>query len=201
MAEFSPDQSTSFAHDGGSGHRDSNSAGTAWKAGFSPREIPASGRPYSHRYKEQVLSGLPEPTFGIEPNPPRYQRGARPSCCMGRRTAAQLGRDATSVDLLGNAPRKPACRAGAPPSAQAQFGSTRATRSRMNYRQNAEESNLALRIRKSAWPPWPALYDASYEERTRLTPLSHHEALALPPRVERASRRVRSAGERTREIG
>ena len=35
-----------------------------------------------------------EPTFGIEPNPPRYQRGARPSCCMGRRTAAQLGRGA-----------------------------------------------------------------------------------------------------------
>jgi len=66
-----------------------------------------------------VLSGLPEPTFGIEPNPPRYQRGARPSCCMGRRTAAQLGRSATSVDLLGNAPRKPACRAGAPPSTQA----------------------------------------------------------------------------------
>ena len=32
-----------------SGHRDSNSAGTAWKAGFSPREMPANGRRYSHR--------------------------------------------------------------------------------------------------------------------------------------------------------
>ena len=31
-----------------SGHRDSNSAGTVWKTGFSPREIPADGRPYSH---------------------------------------------------------------------------------------------------------------------------------------------------------
>lgn len=61
-----------------------------------------------------------------------------------RNSAAMLLRD-----LLGNAPRKPACRAGAPSSAQAQFGGTRATRALMHRRQDAEESNLILRI----WNP------------------------------------------------
>src|SRR6478735_1721977 len=62
-----------------------------------------------------------------------------------RNSAAVL----VSVDLLGNAPRKPACRAGAPPSAQARSAETRATRSLMHHRQDAEESNPILRI----WNP------------------------------------------------
>ena len=45
LGRFSPYQSASFANTTESGHRDSNSAGTVWKTGFSPREIPAMAVP------------------------------------------------------------------------------------------------------------------------------------------------------------
>jgi hypothetical protein len=116
-----------------------------------PRRAGASTSPRDYRTcSQQVPSGPPEPMFGIEPKPPRYERGARPSCSMGRRTAAQLGRGATSVEMLGNAPSRSACKANQQLlHSSPLIDAARVEIHRRPQRQGAEESNLILRI----WDP------------------------------------------------
>ena len=127
-------------------------------------------------------SGLPEPMFGIEPNPPRYQRGARPPCCRGQ-----------IVEMLGNAPSRSACKANQQPSASIPV----AKRERAG-RQRIERCPSDL---ESDRPPWPAPSGERFVresnpphslDRGTATPVASRSR-ALPARVERARSRLRKS--------
>ena len=161
-----------------SGHRDSNSAGTVWRTGFSPREIPAagmtpeaSGRPYFHR---------PGDGFGIAGAHVRNR--TEPASIPTRCTSIVLHgqahpdatlRGATIVEMLGNAPSRLLCRRSQRPSASIPGRRGILARTRFGCgvagRQRIERCPTDL---ESVRPPWPAPCGASYENRTRLNPES-----------------------------
>ena len=158
-----------------SGHRGSNSAGTAWKADFSPREYPHSGRPY-WRCSAFGIAGA-HVRNRTEATSIRARR--TPSCCVGKshrghnsspRCSQDIHSWRCSVTLRDDLLARQV--SGLPhPSPQVR-----------------EESNL-VGVRFGIEPASsPRTCSASCGDRTRLIPeteelrhQSHHEANLRPP--------------------